>query len=45
MESLGREVIAEIAVAFVDRADGERRVDIGVGGVELALRWDAVGNI
>ena len=45
MESLACEVMGEVAVAFGDRADGERRVDIGIGGVELALRWDAVGDV
>lgn len=37
-------VMGEVAVAFGDRADGEGRVDSGVGCVELALRWDAIGD-
>ena len=45
MELSACEVMGELAVAFGDRADGERRMDIGVGGVELALRCDAVGNV
>ena len=45
MESSACEVMGKVAVAFGDRADGERRVDIGVSGVELALGWDAVGHV
>ena len=45
MESWARVVMSEVAVAFGDRAAGERRVDIGVGGEELSWRWDAIGNV